>query len=693
MNNRPRRKSIGVQVALALAAAGSLVAIDASARITKIQITSTTPAYNGVSIGAVGPYERVVGKAFGELDPNNPLNSVIVDIGLAPRNANGKVEYSMDFYILKPVDMTKGSDKMFYEPPNRGGKQYATFNRSTGGNDPATSTNPQNTFLAPRGYTMVWSGWDFAAGTDNSNFNTTITLPVAKNADGTSITGPAYEYIVLGTGVTSYTLNYAAASADQTKATLTWRKHLDDVPQPVAATGWAYTDATNSAIKLTTGAFNANDIYEFSYTAKDPTVNGVGFAAVRDFNSFLRNAQKDDVGTANPLANHVKSIYTFISSQPGRMLNDFRWLGFNQDESGNKVFDAMMQWISAGDGINMNLRFSQPGRTERNRQDQLYDEGHFPFAHATMKDAITGKTDGRYAKCTATNTCPLGMEVYSANEYWVKGASLFHTTPDGKTDLADHPQARIYFISSHQHGVGNGTSKGLCQQLGNPLNVFPTMRALWVAMDAWATSGTLPPASQHPTLADKTMVAPLPQSGVGFPNIPGVQYTGLKTTRYLWNYGPRFQQGIMDINPPVYTQPFFDNPANGQIYPTYVPTTDNDGNDIAGLRLLDVVVPLATYTGWSLRSIANDGPDGCEGSGQMIPFPMTAAARAASGDPRLSVAERYGSFSGYYYARLFATEHQLDQGYLLTEDAFTEFTRGLQSAQHDYSLKDEAGDE
>ncbi len=146
---------------------------------------------------------------------------------------------------------------------------------------------------------MVWTGWDFAAGTDNSNFVSTIKrCRWRRMPDGSSITGPAYEYIVMGNGTTkTYTLNYAAASAEQTKATLTWRHHLDDVPQAVAATGWAYTDATNSAIKLLpdTSAFAANDIYEFSYTAKDPTVNGVGFAAVRDINSFLRYAAADDV--------------------------------------------------------------------------------------------------------------------------------------------------------------------------------------------------------------------------------------------------------------------------------------------------------------------------------------------------------------------------------------------------------------
>ncbi|MGZ5035662.1 MAG: alpha/beta hydrolase domain-containing protein [Usitatibacter sp.] len=687
-----RRKALAFHVACALAA--GTVAIDSGARITKIQITSTAPAYGGVAIGDVGPYERVVGKAFGEVSPTDSHNNMIVDVGLAPKNSRGNVEYSFDFYILKPVDLSKGSRRVMYEPPNRGGKQYATFNRSTGGNDPAASTNPLQTFLAPRGYTMVWSGWDAAAGTDNSNFVTTITLPVAKNADGTSITGPAYEYIVMGNATTtSYTLTYAAASADQTKGTLTWRKHLDDVPQVIAASGWAYTDATNSAIKLTTGPFNANDIYEFSYTAKDPTVNGLGFAAVRDFNSFLRFATKDDSGTANPLAGSIDKIYTFISSQPGRMLNDFRNLGFNEDESGRKVFDGMMQWISAGDGINMNLRFSQPGRTERNRQDQFYAEGIFPFANQKLTDHITGKTAGRYDKCTASNTCPLGMEVYSANEYWVKGASLFHTDTKGTVDLADHPMARLYFISSHQHGVGNGTSKGVCQQLGNPLNVFPTMRALWLAMDAWATNGTAPPASAVPKLSDGTLVAPLPQSGMGFPTIPGVQYTGLKSTRYLWNYGPRFDQGIMDINPPAWTPPFFDNPNNGKIYPTFIPKTDSDGNDIAGIRILDVRVPLATYTGWSLRSAANDGPDGCEGSGQMIPFPKTAADRIASGDPRLSVAERYGSFSGYYYARLKAANDMMSQGLLLPEDAFAEFSRGLASVMTDYGLKRDGADD
>jgi hypothetical protein len=515
---------------------------------------------------------------------------------------------------------------------------------------------------------MVWSGWDFSAGTDSEDYNTTITLPVAKNPDGSSITGPSYEYIV--SGAASYELNYPPAALDQTKATLTHRVHLDDVPQAIPVSGWAY-DAKGTSIHLLPAGtrFTQGDIYEFSYTAKDPTVNGVGFAAVRDFNAFLRYEKADESGTANPMAGDITRIYTEVQSQPGRMLNDFRALGFNQAENGKIVFDGMLQWIAAADGINMNSRFSQPGRTERNRQDQLYVEGVFPFANQRLKDPISGKTAGRYDACSKTNTCPLAMEIYSANEYWVKGASLFHTDPAGKMDLPDHPMTRLYFISSMQHGTGNGDAKGACQQFGNPLDSGPVQRALWEALDQWASKGVAPPPSMVPRLADGTLVPPMPQQTQGFPKIPSVTYTGLKSTRYLLNYGPRYYDtGIMTVNPPVITPPMFDNPANGPIYPTYVPKTDADGNDIAGVRLPDVRVPLATYTGWSLRS----GPqanDGCEGTGQMIAFPKTKAERLASGDPRLSIEERYASVEVYAAAAKQAIDDLVAKRYMLREDA------------------------
>ena len=672
----------------------------ADARITKVAIDtvlSQSPTFGGYSWPGVGQYEKVVGTAFGEVNPLDPQNAVIVDIQLAPRNGRGNVEYSFDFYILKPVDLSKGAHKVMYEPPNRGRKTWASLGRfPAGGNDPGSVTDPAvlaNAFLMPRGYTMVWSGWDKSAGNNGANFNLRIggplgpgtSLAIAKNPGDTTITGPAYEYIVTGPATTSFALSYPAATADKTppNAMLTHRVHLNGTPQSIDPSGWEYTNSSRTAIRLLPAgtSFVANDIYEFSYIAKDPTVNGLGFAAIRDWNAWLRYETADGAAppTPNPLAGDITRIYTEISSQPGRLLNDFRHLGFNQAENGRKVFDGMMQWISAGDGINMNYRFSQPGRTERNRQDHLYVEGVFPFANVTTTDPFTGKTDSRYARCAATDTCPYGVEIYSANEYWVKAASLLHTTPDGRVDLGDSPFTRNYFISSHQHGTGDGTSKGNCQQFLNPLDSAPIQRALFLALDAW-TNGTPPPASRVPRLSDGTLVPPLPQSGMGFPSIPGVTYTGLKTTRYLLDYGPGFYEtGIATINPPVIHPPTYeDNPLNGQIYPSFVPKTDSDGNDIAGVRLPDVTVPLATYTGWALRA----GPqanDGCESSGQRIPFAKTEAERLTSGDPRPSVEARYPSFGNYLSQVNRAIDGLVKDRLMLCEDADDEQARLLQA--------------
>ena len=293
----------------------------------------------------------------------------------------------------------------------------------------------------------------------------------------------------------------------------------------------------------------------------------------------------------------------------------------------------------------MNYRFSQSGRTERNRQNHLYIEGRFPFANVMTHDPITQQFDSRYRSCERTNTCPLGMEIYSANEYWVKSASLLHTTPDGTRDLPDSRYTRNYFMSSMRHGTaatpggipGTPPNRGLCQQSDNPLNSAPVQRALFIALDEWATEGRDPPRSRVPKLRDGTLVPPLPQSEMGFPDIPSpfadtpgplVTYTGLKTTRYHFDYGLNFYEtGIATINPPVF--PFMatsyqDDPRNGPIYPSFIPKTDSDGNDIAGVRLPDVTVPVATYTGWALRR-GVQANDGCEAAGQFIPFARTEA--------------------------------------------------------------------
>jgi hypothetical protein len=661
----------------------------AQARITHLQILTRGTAFGGHSFAGVGQYEFITGIATGEVDPNNPQNSLITDLQLAPKNPAGHVVYQHNFYILQPLDGSKGNRKMMYEPPNRGGKTYQTLNNTpTGTDDPAALTDPKvldDSFLWTRGYTTVWSGWENNLG-PLTGLTATASFPVAGNPNN-PITGPAYEYIV--SPPPTFALVYPPASADQSKATLTHRVHLDDLPaQVVPASGWSYTNAIspvdgstipNGAIKLNPGPFVANDIYEFSYTAMNPTVNGLGLAAIRDFNSFLRNESHDDGGVQNPIKFHIDRIYTETSSQPGRTLNDFVHLGFNEDENHKQVFDGMMQWIAAGDGLNMNYRWSQTKRTNRNRQELLYLEGLYPFANVPTFDPISGTSDWRYKRCEQTHTCPLATEFYSANEFWVKAGSLMSTDPTGKVDLPDHPLTRNYLLSSKQHGgAGNPASRGLCQQFLNPLDSAPVQRALWTALDEWSTQGRQPPDSQVPTFRNKTLVAP-DQASVGFPNIPHVTYTGLKTTRYRFDYGKDFYQTFVPtINPPVITTQYEDNPANGRIYPSFVPKTDSDGNDIAGIRLPELVVPLATYTGWGLRSGVWQN-DGCEASGQYIPFPSTTAARMTSGDPRPSVQERYATFAAYKAKVVAAVDGLVRNRFFICDDTQDIVNRLLQA--------------
>ena len=638
--------------------------------ITRIDITSSTTAFEGRTFGSVGAYEKLRGKAYGELDPADPRNAVITDLALAPRNARGRVEYSMDIYLLKPVDPGKGNHKLFVEVNNRGGKLFGGFNQSSGGNDPTTAADAGQAFLMSQGYTLAWNGWDPSASAANNNL--TITLPVAKNADGSSITGPSYEYIVFDNATTqTATLAHKAATTDKAKAALTVRDRLADAPTTIPATGWAYA-SDNSIQLLPAGTgFRQGAIYEFTYTAIDPVVAGIGFAATRDWLSFLRHAKTDTVATRNPVAGDVTRVLGFAVSQPARYLNDFVWLGFNQDETGAKVFDGIENWIGAGTGIGLNYRFAQPARTERNRQNHLYPEAPFPFAFATLTDPLTGKTDGRNRRCLSTGTCPRMMAVNSANEYWVKTGSLVHTDVAGN-DMADPDNVRFYLLSSVEHTV-NGSppnSPGSCAQPRNTIDPNPALRALFVAMDQWL-DGVAPPASAVPRRSDGTAVfssttasSPLgigqvAQASLGWPSLPGVTYTGLITVRNVYDFGPQFDSGILTLAPPQ---------ATGKVYPSFVSKVDADGNEIAGVRLPPVAAPVATYSGWGLRAPAFGGPDGCEQFGQTIDFAATAAQRLASGDPRRSIAERYGDHAGYVTAVTAAANALRDRRLLLAAD-------------------------
>jgi hypothetical protein len=636
----------------------------AQARVKEIVITATAPAFDGQSFGAAGPYERVSGHIVGEVDPADPRNAVIVDLDLAPRNSNGTVGYMSEFQILRPVARGRAT-RLLFEVTNRGRTNaLELLNDAHTGNDVTTAGEAGNGFLMRQGFAILEMGADISAPRNGKLF--TATAPVAKNPDGSAITGPVVEEFVIDKAATpaSERLAYPAASADKARASLTVRRNYADPPVPLPAEAWDYVDARLNSVKLASGnfggpgSFGPTALYEFTYVAKDPVVAGLGLAAIRDLATFLRNAETDDKGTPNPLAGEAKYIYTFCSSQPCRIIHDFELLGFNAPEraaaGAPKAVDGILNWKAGGGGVFMNYRFAQPSATHRQHIGRWTPEYQFPFADQTLIDPVTRKTDGRLRRCTESGTCPKIFEANTANEYWAKAGSIMQTDSYGR-DLPGTADVRYYFFASFPHAPGNGP--GICAQPRNTLRGNAVLRALLLDLDAWVTSGTAPPADRMPHVADGTLVPPPSPEGSGFPHIPGVVYNGVHHTGDLFDFGPDFDKGLLSVVPPKLV---------GTPYPVLVPKTDADGNDIAGIRVPDIAVPVATYTGWGLRA---DGLDGCDAAGQRIAFAKTRASREASGDPRPSLEERYPDHASYVNAVGSAARALQAERLLLDEDA------------------------
>ena len=617
-----------------------------------------------MSFGSVGQYEKLRGSAYGEIDPTDPRNAVITDLEYAPVNALGMVEYSTDIFILKPVDLERGNRRLIFDFNNRGQMRTGLLNDALLTNDPSTAKDAGTGFVMNLGYSIASCGWDFCAREFDEM---KIDVPVATD-DAKTITGPAYEYIVFDNNATIESqLVYSAASLDKSQAQLTIRELLDDEPVVVPDDAWDYCSPDGSAINLLPVGtpFRQSWIYEFKYTAKDPVVAGVGLAAVRDFVSFLRNSSTEN---GNPLSGYVDHTFSHSISQPSRLLNDFQRLGFNGDINDKCVLDGILSVTGAGSGDQVNFRFARTDTTERNRQNHLYPEGVFPFAHQVLTDHMTGKTSGRDERDLANDTCAKRFDINTSSEYWVKACSLLHTDTLGN-DLPDPDNVRFYMVSGASHRVGDVTKRYGGQQFTNAVDPVPTERALLLALDAWVSNGTMPPSSRVPRASEGAVFAVpqtgsqtgiVPQAELGWPTIPEVTYTGLITTRYLLDFGEGFEAGIVtNIPPSVIGRP---------TYPNFVSKVDADGNEISGIRLPEVAAPIATTTGWALRRVGFGGDDGNEAEGQHIPFKATRAERIEAGDPRLSLEERYTDHSGYVVEVTKAAKKLESEGFLLSAD-------------------------
>ncbi|MGH6770432.1 MAG: alpha/beta hydrolase domain-containing protein [Xanthobacteraceae bacterium] len=623
----------------ALALAGLCFAAGAQARITEIRIDSTEPFAEGHAFGASGAYVRLKGVAKGELDPLSPQNSVIVDLDKVPRDARGMIQYEVDIFILRPADPTKGSGILFYEVLNRGNKQLGTRLLDVVGGGPAALNDPKmrahagNGFAFERGYTVVWSAWD--PGVSSSNFRMTARFPTALE-NGKLLVRRVREEFQVGKRVRADVevarLNYPAATTDRSKARLTMRLRASDARIEIPADRWEFADARSIRLLPRGTKFMPVAIYELWYEATQPKVVGLGYAAVRDVVSFLRNERIDEKGVANPLRERggaVRHTLAFGGSQSGRFLRHFIELGMNKDLRGRKVFDGVYAHTAGAGKVFANHSFAQPSRTGTQHEDHAYPENWFPFSTASTTDPFSRRTA---SLMRGDGFDPLMIETNTSTEYWQKAGSLLTTDPAGIRDLALPPNSRVYMIAGTQHGgrAGLKSAAGICANPSNAHSPTPAMRALVVALDEWMTKGVTPPPSQVPSIAARTAVE---YRAVRMPRVNGFTVTP---------GGNRIGPPVDWIDPPASSN----GGSNGEgYYGTRVSAVDDDGNEVSGIRLPSIAVPMATYTGWNVyRQVPSEL---CDRDGSQVPFARTKAERLTANDPRLSIEERYGSRDGY----------------------------------------------
>ena len=640
------RRSIVPTVAVLLAALGA--AVPAEARIVAVRVDRTEPFADGASFGATGAYQLIVGVARGEVDPRDPANAGIVNLARAPRNARGLVEYETDFYLLRPADPAKGNRKIVYEVNNRGRKLLFLYfmDATTGGNEPRTVADAGNALLLRQGYTLAWSGWDPDA--PRAAGGLAMQAPVPSDG-GRPIVRTIREELVSGTRgqpVDVFRLSYEAATLDQSAARLTVRRNEAHPPSEVPAGEWAYGDARTIRLLPAGTRPGPGTIYDFRYPARDPKVLGLGFAATRDFVSFLRH-EPETPAAPNPAGNGIRAVLAVGVSQSGRYLRDHIGQGFNRDETGRRVFDGVLAHISGAGRVFLNAEFAQPGRTNTQHEDHLMPENEFPFSSARLTDPVTGRTG---ALLRGDGSDPRLIEVNTSTEYWQKGASLLHTDPLGRGDVRLPAGARAYLVAGTQHGgrAGLSAAPGPCANPRNPHSPAPALRALLTALDRWVSDGVEPPPSRVPTLAGRTLVPP---DDTGFPSLPGVRR-------------------VLEVNRIAVFGDWIDpRPDATRAYRPLVSRVDGDGNEVAGIRLPAIAVPLGTHTGWNVYR--EPFPDGelCDRDGTFVAFARTRAERLAAGDPRPSLEERYGSHAAYVARVEAATVSLVGARLLLAEDA------------------------
>jgi hypothetical protein len=631
-----------VRLAFVLAFTALLVPALAFSEVTGVEIRSRADALGGRAFGDAGPYEILTGTIHFAVDPANPHNRVIVDLDKAPRNASGKVEFSSDLVVVKPKDPARGNGVLFFDVVNRGNKSLmSVFSRATRATDYATEAQFGDGYLLKQGYTLVMVGWQFDIEPGKGRVG--FSAPIATD-NGAPIKGwvrmpflldePASAFEYAGGYNTSI---YLPVDPNDRTYRLTMREGTFAPARLIPRDQWEFAREEGGRavadahwVHLKSG-FQPGITYELAFETRNPPVAGLGMAAIRDAAASFK------YGT-NPVA-PGRFAYMYGASQTGRLIRQLVHEGFTIDEAGRKVFDAAFVQTGAVGFGSFNERFAQPNELGP------FTQTKFPFLYKTTIDPITGREDG------LGRLIPAGMEpklflVDSSSEYWDRGrvAAMRHTSMDGADDVDDAPNVRVYQLAGTKHGAGSFPASDSGGRFPENTNDYRwAQRGLLAALDAWTRSGVEPPPSTHPSLREGTLIA---HREFRFPALPGVQ-------------PPTFVPGgyRADVPSPYSAMPFL------------VPAVDADGNEVAGIRLPIVSVPLATLTGWQFRSERIGAPSTLIAmAGSYIEFPKTRAERERVKDPRPSIAERYGSKAEYVRRVREAAEKLAAARFILRED-------------------------
>ena len=640
-------------------------AASALGRVTRVQVLSRTQV---APAGETPASEKIAAKVYFAVKPETKHNLPIVDLDKAARNAQGEVEFSADLFLIRPVAKSNGA--LLLEIPNRGGK--GLLGLVDGGKaDPASAAELGDGWLLRQGFTFASLGWQWDVPEGAGNMR--LYAPVAYDKGGKHITGLLRSDYTPSEPMSDLPLGhlmggrmggteYPVAASEDARNVLTVRDTPHGKRQVIPRAEWSFAHtvdgklvASDRFVHLNAG-FAKGRIYELVYVVQDPVVAGLGFAAVRDFVEWEKHAP-------DALA-PVKFAYAAGISQCGRFLRDFLYQGFNADESGRMALDGVLAHVGGAGRGSFNYRFAQPSRDAQPMSSIDWPTDIFPFTDLPESDPANpgnGKL-GLLDAATAEHVVPKMFLSHTSYEYWGRAASLMHTTADGKTDVVLSPNVRIYFFSGLQHysvafppekGTGDRTS----QQLPSPLPIRWFWRAMIANMNAWVQSGTVPPESRYPRIADGTLV---PLAKLRFPALPGMTPPVSAAQGWDLDFGPNWRGGILSEQPPVVGQP----------YPTLVPQVDADGNDLGGIRLPEITAPLATYTGWNLRDPSIGAPNERTAFlGSFVPLPRDAGEAAAGHDPRHPITSRYKSYEDFREQFQKTLDGLVHERYILAEDS------------------------